>query len=87
MDHLPLTCSAPFEEFPVTAGMEALFPELGLPPARPVEVLVTVADGDRRRTLMDVVVPEAEAAEAFGAAFGYCEGMEDFEVTARRFTG
>jgi hypothetical protein len=87
MNHVPLTRPARFEEIPVTAGMDELFPELGLPATAAVEVTLTVADGVRRRCLMDVVVPEAQAAEAFGLAFRHCAGLEGFEVTARRFAG
>lgn len=67
--------------------METLFPELPLPGERPVEVAVTVPDGDSRRCVMHVVAAEADAVKAFEMAFGACEGMDEFEVTARRFTG
>jgi hypothetical protein len=67
--------------------METLFPELPLPGARPVEVAVTVLDGAGRRCVMHVVAAEWHAGRAFAMAFEACEGMDEFEVTARRFAG
>jgi len=84
MDHLPLTRPGPFEEIPEFTGMEVLFPELPLPGSRPVEVTVTLPEG---RCAMHIVIAEADAAKAFGMAFGACEGLEDFEITAKRFSG
>ncbi|HMG62042.1 MAG TPA: hypothetical protein VK599_03765 [Streptosporangiaceae bacterium] len=81
-----MTRPAPFEDF-AAGGIETLFPDLPPPGARPVEVAVTVADGDSRRCVMQVVAAEADAAEAFGMAFRACAGVEDFEVVARRFKG
>jgi len=84
MDHMPLTRPQPFEEFPLPAGMEPLWPELAPPGLQPVEVAVTLPGG---RVAMHIVVAEADAADAFGMAFGACAGVEEFEVTARRFRG
>jgi hypothetical protein len=68
--------------------METLFPELPLPGERPVEVAVTVpGDGGSRRCVMHVVAAQADAVKAFEMAFGACEGLDEFEVTARRFAG
>ena len=83
MGHLPLTRPEPFTEFP--AGMEPLFAELPPSGLRPVEVTVTVPDGDSRRCVMHIVTAEANAEQAFAMAFGACEGMDGFEVIARRF--
>jgi hypothetical protein len=87
MESLPLTCSAPFEEFPAAAGIESLFPELAPSGARPVEVTVTVPERDGRRVVMHIVAAEVNAGRAFGLAFGACEGIDGFEITARRFAG
>lgn len=84
MDHLPLTHSGPFEEFPAAGNVNTLFPELAPSGSRPVEVTVILPEG---RCAMHIVVAEADAAEAFGLAFGACAGVEEFEVTARRFRG
>jgi hypothetical protein len=67
--------------------METLFSELPPPGARPVEVTVTVPEGDGRRVLMHVLAAEDDAAQALAMAVGACEGMDEFEVTARRFAG
>lgn len=83
MDHLPLTQSAPFEDIP--AGIDTLFPELAPSGARPVEVTVTVPEGCGRRAVMHIVVAEGNAGDAFGLAFSACNGVEGFEITARRF--
>ncbi|HTJ66185.1 MAG TPA: hypothetical protein VL551_01525 [Actinospica sp.] len=84
MDHLPLTRSAPFEDFPADGVIETLFPELPPPGMRPVEVTVTLPEG---RCAMHIVVAQADGAEAFGMAFRACADVEDFEITARRFRG
>jgi hypothetical protein len=84
MSHLPLTRSAAFEEIPGTGGTETLFPELPPPGTRPVEVTVVLPEG---RCAMHIVVAEADAAHAFGLAFGACRDVEEFEVSARRFRG
>jgi hypothetical protein len=83
MDHLPLTRSGTFEEFPATAGMDVLFPELASPGSRPVEVTVTVPAGDSRRCVMQVVTGERNAELAFGIAFGACRNMPGYELTVR----
>jgi hypothetical protein len=67
--------------------METLFPELPSSGARPVEVMVTVPEGDSRRCVMDLLVAEAHLLRAFALAFEACRGAEGFEVTARRFAG
>jgi hypothetical protein len=67
--------------------MEPLFAELPPPGARPVEVTVMVPDGGRRRCVMDIVVAEDSAGQAFAMAFAAVRGVEGFEVTARRFEG
>ncbi len=67
--------------------METLFPELPAPGMRPVEVTVTVPDGDSRRCVMHVVAAEADAAQALAMAAGACGDVEDFEIVARRFRG
>jgi hypothetical protein len=84
MDNLPLTRPALFEEIPFTVGTETLFPEL--PPAgmRPVEVTVTLPG---RPSAMHLVVAEEDAAAAFGLAFRACTGVEEFEISARRYRG
>ena len=87
MSHLPLARPAPWDGIPANAGMEPLFDELGPLLARPVEVTVTVPDGKGRRCLMDVVVAEKDAGQAFAVAFDAIRDAEDFEVTARRFEG
>jgi hypothetical protein len=84
MEYLPLTRPAPFEDFPAGEDIETLFPELPPPGMRPVEVAVTLPEG---RCVMHIVVAEANAAEAFGMAFRACAGLEDYEITARRFRG
>ncbi len=90
MSDLPLTCSAPFEEFPATADPGILFPELALPGQRPFEVAVTVPadspeafDGAERRTVMLLQVPAASAGAAVDMAVAACAGMRVFEVTVR----
>jgi hypothetical protein len=90
MDHLPLTRSAPFTEipeFPAAAGIGTLFPELAPSGARPVEVTVTVPERGGRRCVMHIVTAEDNAGDAFSLAFRACEGVDGFEVTARRFAG
>ena len=87
MEHLPLTRSAPFEEFLAAAETDTLFPELAPSGARPVEVTVTVPEGDRKRCVMHIVTAESNAGDAFDLAFRACEGVDRFEVTARRFAG
>lgn len=69
------------------APMETLFPELPPDGARPVEVAVTVPDGDSRRCVMHVVAAEDDAAQAIAMAVGACRGVDGFELTARRFAG
>ena len=83
MEYLPLTRSGAFEEIPA-GGTETLFPEL--PPAgmRPVEVTVTLPG---RPSAMHLVVAEEDAAAAFGLAFRACAGVEEFEISARRYRG
>ncbi len=81
----PLTAPQPWEEIPPGDGFETLFPELPPSGARPVEVTVTVPDGDSRRVVMDIVTAEANAGDAFGLAFRACSEVEGFEVTARPF--
>jgi hypothetical protein len=83
MEHLPLTRSGPFEEIP-GGNMATLFPELPPPGMRPVEVTVTLPG---RPSAMHLVVAEEDAASAFGLAFRACAGIEEFEVSARRFAG
>jgi hypothetical protein len=87
MNHLPLTRSGSWTEIPLTGGIETLFPELPPDGARPVEVTVTVADGDSRRCVMSVVAAEDDAPQAVAMALGACRGLDGFEVTARRFAG
>jgi hypothetical protein len=87
MDHLPLTRSAPWTEIPPASGIETLFPELPPPGSRPVEVTVTVPDGDSRRCVMDIVAAEDDAPRAVATALGACRGVDGFELTARRFRG
>jgi hypothetical protein len=87
MEHMPLTRPAPFGEFPVAAGMETLLPELPPNGTRPVEVTVTVPDGDGRRCVMDIVAAEDDAPQALAMAFGACRGVENFEIRVRRFAG
>jgi hypothetical protein len=70
---------------PAPDGMEPLFPELGPPGARPVEVMVTVPEGRSRRCVMHIVASEDDAAKAVSVAMSACRGVEGFEVTARRF--
>ena len=84
MEYLPLTRPDPWTEIPVTGGMEPLFAELGPPGLRPVEVTVTLPEG---HCAMYLVVPQAGAAEALGMALGACAGVEEFEITVRRFKG
>ena len=86
---LPLTRSAPWTDLdlPANASMEPLWPELPPPGTRPVEVTVTVPEGDGRRCVMDVVVAEDSAGQAFAMAFAAVRGVGDFEVTARPFAG
>lgn len=86
MDHLPLTRSAPFEEFP-GGGIETLFPELPPPGRRPVEVLVAITEEGARRVVMDIVAAEDDLPQALAMAVGACRGMAEFEVTARPFRG
>lgn len=87
MDYLPLTRPAPWDELPANAGMEPLFEELAPLAASPVEVIVTVPGGKSRRCVMDVVVAEKDAGQAFAMAFEAIRDAPDFEVTARRFEG
>jgi hypothetical protein len=87
MSYLPLTRSGAFEDFPFAEGTDTLFPELPPAGSRPVEVTVTVPDGDSRRCVMDIVAAEDDAPQAFATAFGACRGVKDFEITARWFTG
>lgn len=87
MSDLPLAVPPPREEIPSGEGSVTLFPELPPPGTRPVEVTVTVPDGDSRRVVMDIVTAEANAGDAFSLAFRACAGVEGFEVTARRFAG
>jgi hypothetical protein len=82
MEYLPPTRPQPFTEIP--AGVEPLFPELAPPGSRPVEVTVTLPGVP---SAMHMVVAQPDAAAAFALAFGACAGVEDFEVTARRFRG
>ena len=86
---LPLTRSAPWTDLdlPANASMEPLWPELPPPGARPVEVMVTVPDGDSRRCVMHVVAAEDDAGRALAMAVSACRGVGDFEVTARPFAG
>lgn len=84
MEHLPLTRSGAFGEFPATGDAETLFPELPPSGMSPVEVMVMLPPG---RCAMHIVVAEEDAAEAFAMAFEACEGVAEFEVTARRFRG
>jgi hypothetical protein len=72
---------------PPDAGMETLWPELPPNGARPVEVAVTVPDGDSRRVVMHVVAAEDDGPQALAMALGACRGVEDFEIVVRRFTG
>lgn len=85
MDHLPLTRSGAFEEFPLAAGMETLFADLPPNGMRPVEVTVTVPDGGSPRCVMHIVAAEDDAPQALAMAAGACRGVEEFEITARRF--
>lgn len=85
MDHLPLTCSAPFEDVPDWA-METLFPELAVSGTRRVEVLVTVP-GEGHRTVMDVVAAEEDAERAVLMAYRQARKLGGYEVTVRPFTG
>lgn len=87
MDHLPLTRSGPFEEITAPGVIETLFPELPLPGSRPVEITATMPCEGSRRTVMQIVVSQDGAAQAFGMALRECAGIEGFEVTARRFEG
>jgi hypothetical protein len=87
MDYLPLTRSGPFEEFLLPEGIETLFPELAPPAMRSVEVTVCVPEGDGQRCVMDIVTSKAQAPQAFEMAFRACEDWDEFEVTARWFTG
>jgi hypothetical protein len=82
---LPLTRPAPWEEFP--AGMETLWPELAVPAERPIQVTVTVPDGDGRRPVMDVVTREDQAVEYFATVFRYAAETEGFEIVVGRYTG
>jgi hypothetical protein len=72
-------------EQPRALPMETLFAELPPPGLRPVEVTVTVPGAGGRRVVMDIVASEADAARALAVAMGACRGVEDFELTARRF--
>jgi hypothetical protein len=67
--------------------MEPLFEELAPLAANAVEVVVTVPGGKSRRCVMDVVVAEKDAGQAFTMAFEAIRDAPDFEVTARRFGG
>ena len=82
MEHLPLTRSGPFTEIP--AGIETLFPELAPPGSQPVEVTVTLPGVP---CAMHIVTREADAGRAFELAFEACAGIDEFEITARRFRG
>ena len=79
---LPLTRSAPWTDIP--AGIEPLFPELGPSGARPVEVTVTLPQNP---CAMHIIVAQGDTPRAFALAFGACEGVEDFEISVRRFRG
>jgi hypothetical protein len=79
---LPLTRSAPWTDIP--AGVETLFPELPSSGARPVEVTVTLPGIPHA---MHLVVAQGDTPRALTFAFGACEGVDDFEITARRFRG
>jgi hypothetical protein len=83
MNHLPLTRSQPFTDFP--AGMDPLFDELAPLVQAPVEVTVTVPEGDRRRCVMDLLVAEGDAVRAFAVAWEKCGSLAEFEITVRRF--
>jgi hypothetical protein len=83
MDYLPLTRPEPFTEIPAGA-MEALWPELPSSGARPVEVTVTLPGNP---CAMHLLVAQGDTARAFALAFGACEGVDEFEITVRRFTG
>lgn len=87
MDYLPLTRSGTFEEFPASGGTDTLFPELPPSGSRPVEVTVTVPDGDSRRCVMHIVAAEDDAPAALAMALGACREVDGFELTARRFAG
>jgi hypothetical protein len=50
-------------------------------------VAVTVPEGNGRRAVMHIVIAEGNAGDAFSLAFRACEGVDGFEVTARRFAG
>ena len=65
--------------------MEPLWPELPPPGSRPVEVMVTVPGADGRRVVMDIVAAEDDAERALAVAMRACRGVDDFELTARRF--
>jgi hypothetical protein len=84
MDHLPLTCTAPFEEIPLNPGMDPLFDELAPLARAPFEVTVTAGRDGGRRCLMDLIVAEDDVRRAFAVAFEQGGGLEDFEVTVRR---
>jgi hypothetical protein len=87
MSHLPLTRPGPWTELPASAGMEPLFDELGPLRASPVEVMVTVPALAGRRCVMDLLVAEGDLLRALTVAAEACRGVDDFELTARRFGG
>jgi hypothetical protein len=86
MEYLPLTRPAPFEEFPLPAGMDPLFDELAPLARAPFEVTVT-AGGGGGRCLMDLLVAEGDVTRAFAVAFEHATGLEDFTITVRRSKG
>jgi hypothetical protein len=84
---MDLTRPAPWTEF--GADMEPLFAEhlFARPPRpgeRPVEVLVTVPDGDGRATVMDIVTCADRVVDEFATAFSCAAGAGDYEITVRR---
>ena len=92
MEHLPLTRPAEWTEIPagsvdVVYPEDTLWPELAPPALRSFEVLLTVPDGGRRRTVADIVASRADMLRALATAFEMCESLEDFELTARRYRG
>jgi hypothetical protein len=82
MESLPLTRSQPYEDVP--AGIEPLFPELAPPGLRPVEVTVALPGVP---CAMHVVIAQADVLRALALASEACAGVEEFEITARRFRG
>jgi hypothetical protein len=79
---LPLTRSAPWTEIP--PEIETLFPELPSSGARPVEVTVTLPGIPHA---MHLLVTQADTSRAFALAFEACAGVEEFEISVRRFRG